>query len=112
MSFDIHLKPLVLIGSVITGVILLLFANRKIHNSPYILVMNLTDEKAETAVFDILGKDTEHCIVKSKTVNKSGIELTTELRTKNATISFVNMISRLPDVNNATLVSYKGEYMS
>ena len=112
MIFDIHLKPLVLIGSAIISVILLLFANHKIHNSPYILVINLTDEKAETAVFDILGKDTEHYIVKSTTVSESGIELTTGLRTKNATVSFANIISRLPGVNNATLVSYKGEYMS
>lgn len=104
--------PLAVIGSAIIGVILLLFANRKIHNSPYILVLNLADEKAENAVFDILGKDTEHYIVKSKTVNAGGIELTTELRTKNATVSFVNLISRLPGVNNATLVSYNGEYMS
>ena len=75
-------------------------------------MLNLADEKAETAAFDILGKDTEHYIVKSKTVNESGIELTTELRTKNATVSFGNLISRLPGVNNATLVSYNGEYMS
>lgn len=104
--------PLAVIGSAIIGVILLIFANRKIHNNPYILVVNLADEKAETAVFDILGKNTEHFIVKSKTVNTGGIELTTELRTKNATVSFVNLISQLPGVVNATLVSYNGEYMS
>ncbi len=104
--------PLAVIGSAIIGVILLLFANRKIRNSPYILVVNCTDEKAETAVYDILGKDTEHYIVKSKTVNTNGIELTIELRTKNASVAFVNTVSHLPEVENATLVSYNGEYMS
>lgn len=39
--------PLAVIGSAIIGVILLLFANRKIHNNPYILVMNCADEKTE-----------------------------------------------------------------
>lgn len=104
--------PLAVIGSAIIGVILLLFANRKIHNNPYILVMSCTDEKAEKAVLDILGKDTEHYIVKSKTITTAGIELTAELRTKDASTSFVNLISRLPGVENATLVSYNGEYLS
>lgn len=104
--------PLAIIGSVIIGVILLLFANRKIHNNPYILVLNLLDEKAEQEALGILRQDVEQYIVKSKTVNAAGIELTAELRAKNATTSFVNRIHNVPGVENATLVSYNGEYMS
>ena len=104
--------PLAVIGSAIIGVILLLFANRKIHSSPYILVMNCTDEKVENAVLDILSKDTEHYIVKSKTITTAGIELTAELRTKDASTAFVNSIAQLTGVENATLVSYNGEYLS
>ena len=104
--------PLAVIGSAIIGVILLLFANRKIHNDPYILVTNCTDENAESAVMDILGKEAEHCVVKSKTVTTSGIELTAELRTKTASTAFVNAIAQLPGVETATLVSYNGEYLS
>lgn len=104
--------PLAVIGSAIIGVILLLFANRKIHNDPYILVTNCTDENAENTVMDILGKEAEHCVVKSKTVTTSGIELTAELRTKTASTAFVNAIAQLPGVETATLVSYNGEYLS
>ena len=104
--------PLAVIGSAIIGVILLLFANRKIYNDPYILVTNCTDEKAEKAVLDILDKEAEHCVVKSKTVTTSGIELTAELRTKTASTAFVNAIAQLPGVETATLVSYNGEYLS
>lgn len=104
--------PLALIGSAIIGVILLLFGNRRIHNHPYILVMNCADETAESAVMDVLGKEVEYYIVKSKTINQAGIELTAELRTKNASTGFVNLISGLPGVENATLVSYNGEYMA
>ena len=104
--------PLAIIGSAIIGVILLLFANRKIHNNPYILVTSCENEDSENAIMDILGNETEHFIVKSKTITASGIELTTELRTKNATTSFVNAISMLPGVKAATLVSYNGEYLS
>lgn len=104
--------PLAVIGSAIIGIILLLFANRKNHSTPYILVLNCVNEQAETEVQNILGKDTEHYIVKSKTINPSGIELTMELRTKNATTDFVNRIAELTGVENATLVSYNGEYIS
>ena len=103
---------LAVIGSAIIGVILLLFANRKIHNDRYILVTICTDENAENAVMDILGKEAEHCVVKSKTVTTSGIELTAELRTKTASTAFVNAIAQLPGVETATLVSYNGEYLS
>lgn len=104
--------PLAVTGSVIIGVILLLFANRKIRNNPYILVLNCENEEVEAAVSNILDKNVEHHIVKSKTINESGIELTVELRTKDAATTFVNRIVDLPGVVNATLVSYNGEYMS
>ncbi|NLV75341.1 MAG: DUF4956 domain-containing protein [Chloroflexi bacterium] len=104
--------PLAIIGSVIIGLILLFFANRKLHNSPYILVLNCTDEASEESALSLLKKSVEHYVVKSKTVNAAGIELTTELRTKDATTSFINRINDIEGVENATLVSYNGEYMS
>ena len=104
--------PLAIIGSVIIGIILLLFANRKISNNPYILVLNCKEEKAEENVLNILEKSVEHYIIKSKTINVSGIEMICELRTKDATTTFVNRIHDIEDVESATLVSYNGEYMS
>lgn len=103
--------PLALIGSAIIGVLLILFANRKVHNTPYIFIVSCADEKAENNILQILKQETSHVIVKSKTINTTGIELTTELRTKDATTAFVNRISTLPGVENATLVSYNGEYL-
>lgn len=104
--------PLAVIGSVIIGLILLLFANRKVRHNPYILVLSCADEGAETAALELLDRNTAHWQVKSKTVTASGIELTAELRARDASTAFVNEISRLPGVGNATLVSYNGEYLS
>ena len=103
--------PLAIIGSVIIGVILLLFANRKIRKQPYILVVSCKDEAAEQRITEILAKVVEYYTVKSKTVNAAGIEFTAELRTKDAEAAFVNRITELEGVGNATLVSYNGEYM-
>lgn len=104
--------PLAIIGSVIIGLILLVFANRKLHNDPYILVLSCKDEASEEAALNLLEKSVQHFVVKSKTVNAGGIELTTELRTKDATTSFINRLNDIAGVDNATLVSYNGEYMS
>ena len=103
--------PLAVIGSAIIGVILLLFANRKVRNNPYILVVACQNEQSEAVIHQALAQATEHYNVKSKTVTASGIELTAELRTKDATTTFVNSIQNIPGVSSATLVSYNGEYM-
>lgn len=104
--------PLAVISSAIIGVILLLFANRKIRNNPYILVLSCKNEQAETLALEALKANTAHYIVKAKTVTADGIELTAELKTKDASTAFVNSIAVLEGVENATLVSYNGEYMS
>ena len=104
--------PLAVIGSAIIGVVLLLFANRKSRENPYILVLNCADETAEQAALELVKDAVSRYGVKTKTVSTDGIELTAELRTKNNDTAFVNRITALPGVSNATLVSYNGEYMS
>lgn len=104
--------PLAVIGSVIIGLILVVFANQKTNETPYILIVNCADEKAEESALDIIGKSTEKHIVKAKTVNDAGIELTAEVRLKDAATSFVNRINEISGVSGATLVTFNGEYMS
>ena len=103
---------LAVIGSAIIGVVLILFANRKVHEKPYILIMNCTDEGAEETALNLTEKAVERFVVKSKTVNAGGIELTAEIRMKDAETSFVNRLGDIDGVSDVTLVSYNGEYMS
>lgn len=104
--------PLAVIGSAIIGVVLLLFANRKVRNQPYILVLSCEQESAEEQALALLKKTAGKFIVKAKTINPAGLELTVEVRTKDASTGFVNTLAQLPGVTNATLVSYNGEYLS
>ena len=106
------LLPLAIIGSVIIGIIILLFSTRKTGDTPYILVVNCVDESTETAVKELISKEAKKNLLKSKSVNKLGIELTFEVRIKNDDTHFVNQISTAAGVSNAVLVSYNGEYMS
>ncbi len=103
--------PLAVIGSVIIGVILVLFAGRKWSSTPYILIVDCADEKAEENALNIIGKSVEKYIIKSKTVNSAGVELTAEIRVKDAATAFVNRVNEINGVSGATLVTYNGEYM-
>ena len=104
--------PLAVIGSVIIGAILVLFANRKYRDTPYILIVDCSDEQAEHEALDIVGQHADRYFVKAKTVSDAGIELTTEIRVKDASTDFVNRINEIRGVSGATLVTYNGEYMS
>lgn len=104
--------PLAVIGSVIIGIILVIFANKKFRNAPYILIVNCEDEKAEENALNIIEKSVDKYVVKSKSINASGIELTAEIRVKNEAVSFVNRVNEISGVSGATLVTFNGEYMS
>lgn len=102
--------PLAVIGSVVIGVILIVFVNRKPHCNPYIVVLacNAASEKNAT---DLLEKTVKKCVVKSKTVQKENTELTFEVRLKDESTDFINELSEIEGVKSAVLVSYNGEYM-
>ena len=62
--------PLAVIGSVIIGVILLVFVNKKSHCNPYIVVLSCIDSMTEKKAVDFLKENVQKCIVKSKTATK------------------------------------------
>ena len=103
--------PLAVIGSVIIGVILLVFVNKKSHCNPYIVVLSCTDSAAEKNAKAFLDKQVQRCVVKSKTAQKGMIELNLEIRMKDDNTDFINALSEMNGVNSAVLVSYNGEYM-
>lgn len=103
--------PLAVIGSVIIGVILLVFVNRKSYYNPYIVVLSCTDSATEKKALDFLQNNVQKCVVKSKTATKGLIELNLEIRMVNDNTDFINTLGTMSGVNSAVLVSYNGEYM-
>ncbi len=103
--------PLAVIGSVIIGVILLVFVNKKSHTHPYIVVVRCENHDAETQVNKFLSEKTERCVVKSKSAQKGEIELNMEIRLKDNNTDFINNIADMDGVHSAVLVSYNGDYM-
>ncbi len=105
------LIPLAVIGSVVIGIILLIFTNRKTNVNPYILVVRCEDSASETNATQFIGQNTEKMVIKSKSVQKGNIELNYEVRLKNDNTSFINTLSDMEGVSSAVLVSYNGDYM-
>ena len=104
--------PLAVFGSVIIGIVLVIFVNKKTTDNPYILVVNCDNDVAEKRVMQFVKGEVKKAVIKSKTVSKSGIEFTLEVRLKDETTEFVNQVSTIEQVNNAVLVSYNGDYMA
>ncbi len=103
--------PLAVIGSVVIGLILLFFVNKKSHKNPYILVLSCQSHEAETEAMKFVNGQVERCVIKSKSAQNGLVELNMEIRMKDDNTDFVNALSAMNGVNSATLVSYNGEYM-
>ena len=103
--------PLAVIGSVAIGVILVIFANKKSHNNPYIIVLQCDNQKNEKKAMEYLEKQVERSVIKSKTVQKGLIELNIDIRMKEDNTDFVNTLADMQGVKSAVLVSYNGDYM-
>jgi uncharacterized membrane protein YhiD involved in acid resistance len=102
--------PLAVFGSLIIGLILVLFVNRKTYVKPYIIVVTLDDAIAEKNVMEYIKSNADKLILKGKTARKGNIELTYEVRLNSEDTAFVTALSDKPHVESAVLVSYNGEY--
>lgn len=102
--------PLAVIGTVLIGILMLVFVNRKPGESPYIVIVRCLDEASEKKCMEEVKAATRKQVVKSKTVTADSIELTVEVRLREMETEFVNHLMKLEGVQSAVLVSYNGEY--
>ena len=103
--------PLAIIGSVAIGLILLVFVNHKSVSHPYMVVLSCVGHEAEMRAKDFLEKNALRTTLKSKSAVKGAIEMNIEVRLKTDNTDFINILSEMPGVNSAVIVSYNGDYM-
>lgn len=103
--------PPAVIGSVVIGLVLLVFVNKKSHLHPYILVLQCDGHQTEVQARAFLEQYTQRCVLKSKTAQREQVELNLEIRLKEDNTDFINALSTMPGVYSAVLVSYNGDYM-
>ncbi|MCL2888966.1 MAG: DUF4956 domain-containing protein [Eggerthellaceae bacterium] len=104
------LITLALLGSVAVGLMLFVFVNRKTNDTPYVLVISCDGEHSEAESLAVLKAHTKKHVIKAKSVSKTGVELSVEVRLQESSLQFINALSRINGVSNATLVSYNGDY--
>lgn len=103
--------PLAVIGSIVIGVVLLVFVNKKSHFNPYLIIINCDSHASEENARNYLKDKVNKCTVKSKTAQSGSVELTLEIRLKDDNTDFINELSAMNGINSAVLVSYNGNYM-
>ena len=103
--------PLAVFGSVLIGIIILVFANHKDMTNPFIVVLTCDGHASEQKAVDFLRRHTRRCSVKSKSARQGVVEINLEVRLRDDNTDFINELSVIPGVQSAVLVSYNGEYM-
>ena len=102
------LYSLAFLGSAFITVILLVLTGKVDSSAPYILMLQLENENAELQATEIIKNRFGKIIVKSKNITDGQPELIYEVKVKNNETSFMNELSAIEGVQNATLVSYNG----
>ncbi len=103
--------PLAVGSSVVIGLILLIFVNKKSHTHPYMVVLNCQNHDAEVKAREFLKKSVTRATVKSKSAVKGAVEMNIEVRLRDDDTDFIGILSEMPGVNSAVVVSYNGDYM-
>ncbi|MGD9676778.1 MAG: DUF4956 domain-containing protein [Vulcanibacillus sp.] len=101
---------LAIVGSLVVGVMLIIFTNKSVSEIPYMIVANCSTNEAEKMLLDSLLDKVKKMNIKSKAVRGGqGLELTIEVRLKTESTDFINDLSMIEGVNDIVLVSYYGE---
>lgn len=103
--------PLAVFGSIFIGAVFVIFVNKTTHTNPYMVILICDSYQTEQQATSFLQQNVKRTCIKSKTVRKDYIELNIEIRLKDEDTTFVNQLSTIEGVTNATLVSFNGEYM-
>lgn len=100
-----------IVGAILIGVFMLLLASSKKKASlPYLLILHYED-RASKQVRSMVAQ-IPYARVKSKTVQREGIELAVELRIRSSETGFVDKFLRVDGVYDATLIAHQGDMIS
>ncbi len=103
---------LAVFGSIFIGGVLLLFSQHKDYDQPYILVLHCDSTSCEQDAYTFIEAHVKRIALKSKSVAPGCIELNYEVRLKESSSEFFNMLVGRPGISHAVMVSYNGDYMS
>lgn len=103
--------PLVAIGSIVIGAVLILFSNKITVENPYLLVIKFDEELAGAQVEQILKEKSKKFALKSKTIIEDyETEVTYEIRMKDNDSKIIADIAKVAGVTSSVMLSYDGNF--
>ena len=103
--------PLVVIGSILIGAVLIIFINKIKIENPYLLIVKYSDLHVENSIEHVVSESSRKYSVKSKSVMPGhDYEVTYEIRVKDEDLGFINNISDMDSVKSAVMLSYDGNF--
>ncbi len=99
------------VGAIFVGLLMVVMTMFKGRSSaPYLLILHY-DESASRQIKQMVAQ-LPNGRVKSKTVQRDGIEMTVELRIRQSETGFVDKFLRVDGVYDATLIAHQGDMIS
>ncbi|MEK4094320.1 DUF4956 domain-containing protein [Viridibacillus sp. FSL H8-0110] len=103
--------PLVIVGSILIGLVLVLFVNRITIENPYLLIIKYADSTVENAMEKVISSQSKKHALKSKSVMPGEeLEVTYEIRVKENDSKFMNDLTAIQGVKSAVMLSYDGNF--
>ncbi|MEQ6355647.1 DUF4956 domain-containing protein [Lysinibacillus sp. M3] len=103
--------PLVIIGAVLIGLVLLVFVNKITVENPYLLIVKFEEDYACEEVERIIAAQSKKFALKSKSIMSDvDIETTYEVRVKQNDTKLMDNLTKVPGVKSAVMLSYDGNF--
>lgn len=103
--------PLVIVGTVLIGLVMIFFINRVTIENPYLLIVKYTDPTIENGFEKIISQfATKHAVKSKSSMSNHEYEVTYEVRVKDSKTAFVNDIAGMENVKSAIMLSYDGNF--
>ncbi|MGN7476933.1 DUF4956 domain-containing protein [Solibacillus silvestris] len=103
--------PLAAIGTVIIGLVIIVFQNKIVIENPYLIVVRFEQEETNAQIEGLLKAASKRYLLKSKSVmNDEQMEVTYEVRLKGNDAAFVSTLSKVEGVSSAVMLSYDGNF--
>jgi len=103
--------PLVIIGAILIGLVLLVLVNKITIENPYLLIVKFEEDVACEEVERIIAAQSKKYALKSKSIIQNDeIETTYEIRVKQNDTKFMDNLTNVPGVKSAIMLSYDGNF--
>lgn len=103
--------PLVIIGSILIGLVLVLFVNKITIENPYLLIVKYDETSVEEIMEQVIKAKSKKYALKSKSIMPGDdLEITYEIRVKENDSQLMSELTAIRGVHSAVMLSYDGNF--